>query len=790
MPVTETAPEPAAAPASAPAAASASPPASAPPAAMRVPLNRADAPVEVQADRIGGRPDVEVEAEGNVDVRKADVRVQADRAHFRQDQQLLTARGHVRIEQAGNRVTGPELQLQLDTREGFMREPEYFIALTQAGGQAERFEFLGPDRARIVGGTYTSCGTDGSGTPAWLLSAERVDLDFEAKEGVARGGVLRFMGVPILAAPWLSFPLSDERKSGWLPPSINIDSRSGLDLALPYYWNIAPNRDATLTPTVSVRRGLGLNSEFRYLEPTYQGRLNFNFLPDDRVAGRSRYALGFDHAGRSVDFDYRAVGVRVSDDDYWKDFSRGTTALLDTRTSATVTQRLLPADFRAERSLGSFGFSDAAWTGYARALSWQVLQSPDAPIVPPYERLPQIGVQGGAALAGGLRVDLQTEFNRFSPAPTAVPDLIAGTRWHALGTLSRPWTTSWGWFTPKLSVNAASYSTDRPMADGRSSASRVIPTLSADTGLVFERASKLFGRELRQTLEPRLLYVRTPYRNQDALPLFDTAGKDFNITSLYTENAFSGVDRVSDANQLTAGVTSRFLEEASGQELARFAVAQRVLFNDQRITPEGEPITQRLSDLLLLGSSVLAPNWGLDGTIQYNHQTRRVSRSVLGVNYSPGPYRTLSARYRFTRGFVGEQLVSQQAAANEQLELGWQWPVYGPAPGALIRGSGGGGTCKGSLYGVGRVVYNLRDSRITDSIAGFEYDAGCWIARVVGERVSTGRAEATTRLMLQLELVGLSRLGSNPLQLLKDNVPGYRLLREEVRSPPPPVSYE
>jgi LPS-assembly protein len=757
-------------------------PAAAAPAAQRQQAGAADKlPVDVQADRIGGRPDVDVQAEGDVDARRGDVRVQADRATFRQDTQVLKAQGNVRMEQRGNRVKGTELEYKLDTSQGYMLEPEYFIALTKGGGTAERVDFLGPNRARIIEGTYTSCGLDGEGAPAWLLSAERVDLDLDANEGVARGGVLRFMGVPILAAPRLSFPLSDERKSGWLPPLINIDNRNGLDVAVPYYWNIAPNRDATFTPTLSARRGPGLNSEYRYLEPTYQGRLNLNLLPNDRVTSDTRYGFGFDHNGTAGDFGYHVAGVRVSDDDYWKDFSRGTGTLLSARTSASLSPRLLQADMQVDRGLGDLGLAGGQWTGYARSLTWQVLQDvdPAGRIIPPYERLPQIGVQGGAPLAGGLRLELQTELNRFSRAPTADPTTIEATRWHALGSLSRPWRSSWGWFTPKLSFNAASYSFDRALSDGRTSTSRLIPTVSADTGLVFERPMTLFGRELRQTLEPRLLYVRTPYHEQ-AMPLFDTAVKDFNITSLYAENAFTGVDRVSDANQLTAGVTTRLLDQGGGNEVGRIGIAQRVLFSDQRITPDGQPITQRLSDLLLLGSSMLTERWSADGSLQYNHQTRQVSRSVVGARYSPGPFRTLSLRYRFTRD------------SSEQVELGWQWPVYGTAPGSLIQRSSGSGSCGGgTLFAVGRTFYSTRDRRLTDGIGGFEYDAGCWIFRAVGERISTGTAQATTRLMLQLELVGLSRLGTNPLQVLRSNIPGYRLLREDAAtSSPPPASYE
>jgi LPS-assembly protein len=205
---------------------------------------------------------------------------------------------------------------------------------------------------------------------------------------------------------------------------------------------------------------------------------------------------------------------------------------------------------------------------------------------------------------------------------------------------------------------------------------------------------------------------------------------------------------------------------------------QRYLFRDQRVTPDLQPSTQRFSDILLLGSTSLVRNWNLDASVQYHPEDRRVERSIVGVRYSPGPYRTVSATYRLTRNLT------------EQMEIGWQWPIYGRTPTQQARNRSATGACQGSLYGVGRVNYSMRDSRITDSIFGLEYDAGCWIGRVVAERLSTGRSDATTRLLVQLELVGLSRLGTNPLQVLKDNVPGYRLLREEKPEPLPFNPYD
>jgi LPS-assembly protein len=721
-------------------------------------------PVTLEADEIRGRADVETSAEGDVRLQRGDVTIEADQLNYRNDEDLARARGNVRIRRGEDRFSGPELQLQLQRYEGFFLEPEYFLGVTQAGGTARRIDFQGRQRALLTGATYTSCDRDGAGTPDWLLSANRVQLDVEGNEGIAEGAVLRFLGVPILGAPTLSFPLTSARKSGWLPPSIGLDNRSGFEVGVPYYWNIAPNRDATLKPVAMTRRGVSLDSEFRYLEPTFEGRVNLNLLPHDRVVNDRRYALEFRHQGVLAErLSYRALVLRVSDDDYWKDF---------TRDPSVLTPRLLPTDLGAERPFDALG---ANWAAYTRVQQWQVLQNLDllSRIEPPYERSPQIGVRGGSPLVGGLEFQLETEFNRFTQAPGGTPGLPTGTRLHALGSLSRRWAAPGWWFTPRVSFNAARYDLDDPLPDGRRTRSRFIPTLSVDGGLVFERETRWLGRDLRQTLEPRVLYVNTPLRDQAELPQFDSAGKDFNIVSIYSDNAFSGVDRVSDAHQLTAGVTSRLLSAGSGAEQARFSLVQRYLLRDQQITPDGIPFTQRFSDVLLLGSSSLTSKWTLDAAVQYSPDLDRATRSIVGARYSPGPFRTLNTRYRFTRGF------------SEQIEFGWQWPMFGSA-----LGDKASGPCSGTAYTVGRVNYSMRDSRITDSVVGFEYDAGCWIGRLVATRLSTGRSEATTRLMLQLELVGLSRLGSNPLQVLKDNIPGYRLLRDDQAAPPPPTAYE
>ena len=722
-------------------------------------------PIILRAKEIRSRPNLDSEALGDVEFRRGATVIHADRLTYDEAEDLARATGHVVIIRDGNVFSGPELELRVERFEGFFRMPTYRFAKTGAGGKAAQIEFIDDQRATATDTTYSSCNVADGEEPVWILKTRELHIDSESNEGTARDAVLRFYGVPILAAPVFSFPLSDERKSGFLPPSLGIDSRSGVQMSIPYYWNIAPNRDATFTMSESLRRGPAVDSEFRYLEPTYNGTLNLKLMPHDDATDRSRYSLRADHEGALPFSSYLQLRVmRVSDDDYWKDFPGEVKSL---------TPRLLQTDVLLTRPFGD-------WSTYARVLKWQVLQTTDPTTLidpPPYERAPQVGARYSGPWGGGLDVAFEGEFNRFdNPSDHYLAERQTGLRLHALGSIRRPFFSP-GWtVTPKLSFNAASYSFDLPLDDGRRSASRVIPTVSLDSAWTLERDTTFFGRAVRQTLEPRLFYVNTPYRRQDDLPNFDAAAKDFNFDSYFTENAFSGVDRVSDSNQLTAGITSRVLDPDTGAEALRVGLAQRYRFRDQRVTPDNVTLTQRYSDLLVFGSTTLVPRWTFDTSAQFNPDSHRIERSLVGFRYSPGPYRTVGLAYRLTRGLT------------EQYELGWQWPVYGPVR-SKERPAGATG-CSGTLYSVGHVNYSTLDSRLTDSIAGFEYDAGCWIGRVVVERLSTGRSETTTRLLLQLELVGLSRLGSNPLKVLKDNVPGYQLLRDERTTSSPFTPYD
>jgi LPS-assembly protein len=420
--------------------------------------------------------------------------------------------------------------------------------------------------------------------------------------------------------------------------------------------------------------------------------------------------------------------------------------------------------------------------------------------VPPYDRAPQLNaVQVRNNLWGGFDTSVEADYTRFRAASASgVLGVPASTvfeqpdahRSYVQAQVSYPFRRP-GWFVvPKLQVHARHYAFDDALANGATNSTRTVPTASVDSGLLFERETSFFGRSFRQTLEPRAFYTYTPFVNQNFLPNYDSSLYDFSAATIFTENAFAGHDRIADNNLLTLGATTRLLDPDSGAEAARFAFAQRIRFSDQKVTLpplRGEPlpagsgpvVSERLSDLLFGASISAVPQWGFDTTLQYNPKTTRSVRSVIGARYSPGNYRVISAAYR------------RQQGISEQIDVGWQWPLNDLFGSSQPEGVAPiSADVEGRWYSVGRLNVSLRDRRLVDAIVGLEYDAGCWIGRVVVERLQAGTTASNKRVLLQLEFVGFSRLGSNALQSLKQNIPRYQYLRERVDVPSRFSNYE
>lgn len=343
--------------------------------------------------------------------------------------------------------------------------------------------------------------------------------------------------------------------------------------------------------------------------------------------------------------------------------------------------------------------------------------------------------------------------------------------------MSRPFLLPGGFVTPKLQLHASNYQFEHYNPMRSRTHSFAIPTLSLDSGLVFERETMALGRSYLQTLEPRAFYTYTPYRDQSMLPLYDTALKDFNFGSIYSENSYTGHDRIADNNMVTLGVTTRYLKPSDGSEVARFGVAQRFRFEDQNVGLGYDTLGQRgWSDILVGAGVTWNQRWSVDSLVQYNRDLQRTARSTVSGRYTPGPYKTLSAAYRYQR-VNSAQL---ENPGSEQIDFGWQWPLN------QGRTSATGGPAGGRWYSVGRLNYSMHDKKLVDAVVGLEYDSCCWIGRVVVERLQNSRNDSNTRLLFQLEFVGFSRLslGADPLSSLQEHVPGYRSLRDRSSSSP------
>ncbi len=708
-------------------------------------------PVYGSGERLYGRSGRDTTLEGEAEVRKAGAVIRADRLTYYEADDELFAAGHVRVTRQGNVFTGPELVLKLDANTGWFETPSYYLALYDGRGRAERIDFLGPDRMKLTEASYTTCEFD---DPDWILLARSMTLDQEEDEGTGRSASLYFKGVKILAAPVFAFPLSDRRRSGLLPPSISLTSRSGLDVVVPYYWNMAPNRDLTLYPRVSTRRGLQMGAEFRYLQRSFYGGAAVEWNPDDRVTGTSRYFFDLHNtftnwAGWGGSWTVRGV----SDDNYFVDYGRSI---------LSSSERLLPRVFSASRSLPNY------WTAVVSVQTWQsILDARPGP----YERVPQLQLRNVVRDAAGFDLDTVLDTTRFRAPTLRQPE---GWRSVANPQLSYPIVRAGRFVVPKAQLHLASYQIDNgTVTSFDSTESSAVPTFSIDSGLVFERPARFFGRDVTQTLEPRLFYARTPYRDQSRLPVYDTTTADFNFAQLFSENTFVGYDRIADVNQLTAAAVSRLIDPGSGAERFRFAVGQRIYFSPQRVSIPGvAPRTDERSDVLLAASGELAGHQSFDTGLQYSVRDREVARYTVLWRYLPPDGRILNAGVRYRRNEIG------------QFDTSLRWPVA-PRWVAL-------GRLNYSFLEEGRdPITGVPNERgVIESVLGFEYESCCWGTRFVVQRFRTALGRSTTAFFIQLELKGLARLGSDPFGILRRNIPGYRLPTDRPELPSRYFGYE
>ncbi|QGZ39989.1 LPS-assembly protein [Pseudoduganella flava] len=714
-----------------------------------------DAPVTIRAEEINGRPERELVLTRDVEVVRDKMRVTAESACYRQVESELEAKDNVRIWRFGDYYTADEFKINTETGVGFMLQPTYKLEMNNAQGKARRIDFLSEDQATVIDGTYSTC--EGP-NPDWYVKSSTLTLDQGRDVGVASGTVVYFKDVPLIGTPALSFSLSGARRSGLLPAVPGFSSRGGAELTLPYYFNIAPNRDLTVSPHYISRRGLQIGAVGRYIGETdagtYEGRTAVEYLHNDKERGIDRWQITSTHSqALAKDWSFGWNVRAASDEDYPTDFSKNV---------AGSAERQLLKELRTD-------YRGEYWGLTARVQKYQVLQDPDTTTLTPrpYDRLPAVNFHAARYDVGGFDWQVNAEVTRFHYSDETIcagkniagqtvcsfDSKINGDRVVVQPQVSFPIISPSYFITPKLMLSATAYQLDAFGKEESRSVSKAVPTFSLDSGLEFERSTKLFGRAVTQTLEPRLFYVYTPYRDQTDVPVFDTADATFNFTQLFAENRFVGSDRIGDANQMTAAIVSRFLEE-SGAERLRLAFGQRFYFKDQRVqlTDTATAVTSRRSDLLLAATGRISETWGVDSAVQYNQGDHRVETSNFNVQWQPGPKKVFNAGYRFQRDNF------------KNIDFSTQWPI------------------SQKWFGVGRMSYSMKDHRILESLVGLEYNCDCWVFRMGAQRFVTTTNKTSSQIFFQLELNGLSKFGiGNPLEVLKNSIPGYQRLNEGYR---------
>lgn len=665
--------------------------------------------------------------QGNVVGGRGDQQLQTERLQYDAKTDHAQAEGRVRYWRGNRLLSGESASLNLGADTGEVQQARFWLTDKHIRGQAAVVQLLGPSLSQSQQVQFTTCD---EGNEDWMLRASSLRLDTVANEGIARHARVSFMHVPIFYFPYLSFPLAG-RKSGFLVPSLGESTTSGTELALPWYWNIAPQRDATLTPRFMSRRGVLVEGEFRYLTRSSHGQINVGQLSHDRVAKDDRSALHVQHQGQPAKGWHTAVDYqRVSDGDYLDDFGGDLTT-----TSVTHLERR-----------GEVGYRGDSWQANLLLQGYQTLDPAVASSARPYQRFPQLTLnsrewQGLAGLHLGLSAEA-VQFDRETG--------VTGSRLDLQPHISWPWRGAAGFLLPRLTLRHTQYALQDNDPASDASPTRNVPIFSLDSGLVFERELEGDGRARVQTLEPRLYYLYAPRREQQNLivdetgtsRVFDSSLPQFGLSQLFRENRFNGGDRVADANQLSAAVSSRFLD-AGGRELLSASAGRIFYFQDREVTLPGAAVeTTTASNWVAELKSQWTPYTRLRSSLEWDSETAEWARGSLDWRYQKDPRRVLRWAYRFERDTL------------KQFDVAGMWPIAQ------------------RWHLVGRWLRSMKDQVTLETLKGVEYESCCWAVRLVRRRYRVDAADETVSdaIWLQLELKGLTSVGRKVENLLARDI--------------------
>jgi len=709
-----------------------------------------DDDVVLEADLLENMIDRKLKASGNAILIKADQTIKADLIEFDQISENLYARGNVILDNKSSHIEGAELEYSLSTQTGTIPNASFWTKLNNESsnlnntlrGTASLIFIQGENKKSGENFKVTTCEAD---QDDWYIKASEAEISQKSQRLIAKDVQLEFFGMPVLYSPYANFSFNDQRKSGFLVPSIGSTSKSGLELATPYYFNLSPNSDATLTPRYFSKRGVQLAGEYRYLEKNYYGLANIEYMPNDDAKSdrndRYFFKLGHSHSfgnGFSGTLRYEDV----SDDNYFTDMS----SLVSQTSTVSLPQE------------GKLEYNDDNFAAILMAQKFENLTSSS-----PYERLPSFQVTydktfediyGNNFLETNSRFEI-TEFNRNSDYVGSSPE---GTRVTARPSIALPFETSYGYIKPKIIADIKHYDLKN---NSENSKDIFIPTFSLDSAIYFDRQFTFDNIEFSQTLEPRIFYSYTDYEDQSMLPMFDTALVDLNKNSIFSENQFVGGDRVMDSHQITFGAESRIINN-KGLEKLSITLAQRFYLEDRNVLDESQfnnsDYQSDSSDLFLGIGSSLTEALRLNTELQYNVDEDKTNRFSFNTKYKPNIGKLFDASYRFIRD-------PNSSNDIEQLNIAGQWPI---APG---------------WSSVGRYQYDLNDHGTIESLAGLSYDAGCWTTSILYHSFALPNDDKMNNtVFFMLELGGLGAIESGGDGALEEalhrNVPGSYLSRD------------
>ena len=656
---------------------------------------------------------------GGVLLRRDDKLAAAEAARYDPEQRALFLEGGVRYEDPGTQILSHLAEFGYGTGRIRFEGAEFSLGSSNARGAADALEINENGTLSLGGVEYTTCPP---GSEDWLLQGKSIVLDTRAGVGTAKNIKLRFKKVPILYLPYISFPIGDARKSGVLTPEIGSSGRSGNEISVPYYWNMAPNYDATITPRLLTSRGLQLETRFRYLSERNDGSITADYLSNDSIVDDSRHQLRFDHRTLWGNGWRNRINFReVSDSQYFEDLG-GSLSI----SSITHLNRNVSFDYYSEHL--SF---------FAQAQDYQTIDDAIMPVDEPYRRLPQVLVNAHWP-ASFFKLGLDSELVNFDR-----DEGVTGWRFNATPSVEIPITRPGWFFTPAIALDYTRYTLSNTLPGADTEPSRSVPITSVDTGLVLERM--MSGANRIQTIEPRLLYVNIPFHNQDDMPVFDTITQDINLVQLYRKNRFLGGDRVGDTEQVSVGVTTRILDLDSGREMMTATIGQTRYFSDRDVALPGMPVsTFEKSDYIAQLHFGLLKYVNFDFGHQWGTGDDGTTKSEARLQYRPASNKVLNLAYRFRRDSL------------EQGDLSWSWPM----------------STRWNF--VGRYNFSFRDQEVLEQFFGLEYESCCWGLRLVSRRhISTRDGTRDSSFGLQLVLKGMTSVGTAADKLLERGILGY-----------------